>query len=241
MKVLAFNGSPRKDKGNTAAILNPFLDGMRKSGADVELYYTKDLKINPCQGEVNCWLKTPGQCFQQDDMQMIYPKMQADLIVFASPVYVDGMTGSMKNLIDRLIPVVEPFIELRDGHCRHPLRTNAGTKPGKVVLVSVCGFWEMDNFEPLLIHTKAICRNLNREFSGALLRPCASVFRGMLARGAPVKDISEAIEESGRQLVVDGVISEDTLNTISREVMPREQFVEMVNHSFQQALDAVNK
>ncbi|MCJ7431672.1 flavodoxin family protein, partial [Candidatus Bathyarchaeota archaeon] len=43
------------DKGNTALILSPFVEGMREEGAEVELQYVKRLKINPCQGEMNCW------------------------------------------------------------------------------------------------------------------------------------------------------------------------------------------
>ena len=46
-----------------------------------------------------------------------------------------------------------------------------GYKRGKIVLVCNCGYWEMDNFNPLLAHVKAICRNTDREFAGALLRP----------------------------------------------------------------------
>jgi multimeric flavodoxin WrbA len=84
VRALAINSSPQMDKGNTAIILNPFLEGMRDAGADVELFYTKNLKINPCQGELSCWVKTPGQCFQKDDMQMLYPKFVADVYVFAS-------------------------------------------------------------------------------------------------------------------------------------------------------------
>ena len=75
MKVLALNSSPMMGKGNTALILTPFLDGMREAGAEVELFYTKKLKINPCQGEFNCWLKTPGVCWQNDGMQMLIPKL----------------------------------------------------------------------------------------------------------------------------------------------------------------------
>jgi multimeric flavodoxin WrbA len=90
MKVLVFNGSPNMDKGNTALILYPFIEGMREEGAEVKLQYVKRLKINPCQGEMNCWLKTPGKCLQKDDMNVLYPKLrQADIIVFAVPVYVE--------------------------------------------------------------------------------------------------------------------------------------------------------
>jgi multimeric flavodoxin WrbA len=45
MNVLAINGSPHMDDGNTAMILNPFLDGMKEAGANVELIYTRKLKL----------------------------------------------------------------------------------------------------------------------------------------------------------------------------------------------------
>jgi len=240
MKVLAFNSSPRMDKGNTALILNPFLEGMREAGAEVELFYTKKLKINPCQGEFNCWLKTPGKCWQKDDMAMLIPKLgEADVLVLATPLYVDGMTGPMKNLIDRTIPLVQPFFELRDDHIRHPARE--GTKRGKTVLVSNCGFWEMDNFDALLVHVKAFCKNGNREFAGALLRPHGEALRPMLEIGGLVEDVVEAAREAGRQLVRDGKISTETLNTVSRELMSREDYIQVANQDFQQALDALEK
>ena len=80
MKVLAINGSPMKEKGNTTTILNPFLDGLQEAAADIESFYTQNLRINPCQGEFHCWFKTPAKCFQKDDMQMLLPKISyADL------------------------------------------------------------------------------------------------------------------------------------------------------------------
>ncbi|MCX6348216.1 MAG: flavodoxin family protein [Candidatus Aureabacteria bacterium] len=236
MKAIAINASPRMDKGITATILNPFLDGMRKAGAEVEVYCTKKLRINQCQGEFSCWLKTPGKCFQKDDMQMLLPKLAgADVYVFATPVYVDGMTGPLKNLLDRIVPLGQPFFELRDGHCRHPGRA-AGGAAGKVVLVSTCGFWEMDNFDPLLAHMKAICRNLNREFAGALLRPHGPALNKMAASGAPVNDIFEAAETAGRQLVQEGRLSSQSLATVSRTLLPLEAYVQAVNQNFRQAL-----
>ena len=115
MKVMAVNSSPKMDKGNTALILAPFIDGLRESGAEVELAYTKQLKINPCCGQFNCWEKTPGECSQKDDMQTLYPRFrEADVWVFASPLYADGINGPMKMLIDRLIPFLDSFIELRE-------------------------------------------------------------------------------------------------------------------------------
>jgi multimeric flavodoxin WrbA len=48
MRALAINSSPRMEGGNTALVLNPFLSGMREEGAEIELFYTKKLKIDPC-------------------------------------------------------------------------------------------------------------------------------------------------------------------------------------------------
>ncbi len=237
VKVLAFNCSPKMDKGNTALILAPFLEGMKEAGAEIELFYTRKLKINPCTGEFNCWTKTPGKCYQDDDMNMLYPKLrEADIVVFATPLYVDGVSGPMKNLMDRTIPFAQPFFELRDGHCRHPLRE--GTKHGKVVLVSTCGFWEMDNFDPLLVHARAACKNAGREFAGALLRPHGGGLKRMVEMGIPIDDIFEAAKEAGRQLVKDGKMSPEILKIVSRELMPLEVYIQAANAIFKEALDA---
>ena len=240
MKLVAINSSPNMGEGNTALILDPFLEGMREVGAEVELFYTKKLKINPCQGELNCWLKTPGKCFQKDDMQMLLPKItEADVLVLATPVYVDGVTGPMKNLLDRIIPLAQPFFELRDGHCRHPGRD--GSRGSQLVLVSNCGFWEMDNFNPMLVHMEAVSKNMGREFAGALLRPHGPALMGMMEMGAPVDDILDAAKEAGRQLVEDGRMSFETLKGVSRELLPLQMYLEIVNKRFQEELDAIEK
>ncbi len=236
MRVLAINGSPLKDKGNTARILQPFLDGLSDSGAAVEVLYTRDLQIMPCQEDFQCWLKSPGHCAQQDDMQMVHVKLRAaDVWVFATPVFVWGPSGPLKNLMDRMLPLIEPFITLQAGHCSHPIRE--GTPQAKVVLVSSCGFWEMDNFEPLLEQMRTLCRVIGLEFAGALLRPHAPGFTAMLEMGAPVHDVLEAAKQAGQQLVETGRMSEATLRAVSRELMPLEAYVALVNGQFRQALE----
>jgi multimeric flavodoxin WrbA len=237
MKVLAINSSPHMDKGNTALILTPFLEGMREAGADVELFYTRKLEIDPCQGEFYCWVKEPGVCFQQDDMQMLYPKLgTAEIWVLATPVYVDGITGPMKNLMDRLIPMALPFFELRDGHCRHP--GHGDSRASQLVLVSNCGFWERDNFNPLVVHMEAFCKNAAMEFAGALLRPHGPAFRAMLEMAQPVDDVLRAAKEAGGQLVKKGRMLPETLEAVSRELLPLETYVGTINRNFQQTLDS---
>lgn len=235
VKVLAINSSPNMNKGNTDMLLTPFIEGMTGAGAEVELLYTKKLKINPCQGEYACVMKTPGKCFQNDDMQMLIPKLgEADIWVFASPVYWENIPGPMKNLIDRTVPLMFPALELRDGHCRYPVRE--GVKHGKLVLISTCGWWEMDNFDLLISQMKGLCKNLEREFAGALLRPHGAL-KQMVEMGMPLDDIFEAAKDAGRQLVEEDKISTENLTTISRELVTLEMFVEFAKQEAQRMME----
>ena len=240
MKVLALNASPLQDKGNTALLLNPFLEGMREEGCDVDLIYTCRLRIKPCLGDSACWTRTPGKCIQDDDMKTLLPKFrEAEAIVIAAPVYVDGMFGNLKTLFDRLIPIVEPYFVMRNGHCRHPPREPR--KQSKVVLISNCGFWEMDNFDPLVAHVQAICRNSSWEFAGALLRPHGEALGYMIRNGLPAQDILDAAKNAGKEFAKTGKMSEEKMNTISRQLVPLNTYVEIVNQGFKQALDRLGK
>ncbi|MBP7053361.1 MAG: flavodoxin family protein [Phycisphaerae bacterium] len=233
MKVVVINGSPRGDKGNTALILNPFLEGMKAAGAEVTVFEIKDMNVRPCQGEYACWFRTPGQCFQDDDMQKLLPELlTADVLVLATPLYVDGMTGPLKMVVDRMIPLGEPKIEYRDDHCRHPGR--ATIQDRKLALVSNCGFWELDNFDALVSHVQAIAKNLDATFAGALLRPHGPALRAMLDQGIPVTDVLDAARDAGRQLVENGSISTETLGTVSRPLLARDQYVAIANQMIAQ-------
>ncbi len=224
------------EKGNTALILAPFLKGVEEGGAEVELYYTRKLRIHPCLGCFNCWLRTPGECVQKDDMEWLKPKIrEADIRIYASPVYCYGITGQLKNLIDRMVSLASPFVEVDEGRTRH--LPGEGEKPHKVVLVSNCGLWDMENFDLLVAQMKAMCQDPPGEYAGALLRPHGEALRAMRKSGAPVDDIFEAAYQAGIRLVKDGEITEDVLQTVSRELLPRETYVEMVNREFKVAME----
>jgi multimeric flavodoxin WrbA len=163
-------------------------------------------------------------------MQKVYPKIaDADILVLATPVYVDGMTGPMKNFLDRIIPLLEGPFEVRDDHCRHPVRE--GVKRGKLVLVSTSGFTEMDNFDPLVIHVKAACLNMGREYAGSLLRPYGWFMKELNRRGYPVEKVTEACEDAGRQIILEGKISQEIQDQVSQDFVTREQVLKY-NNSF---------
>lgn len=100
-KIVIVVGSVRKN-GNTELLARAFQDGAKKKN-DVEVVSVADYKVNPCMGCNSCFSRENHQCFQQDDMQMIYDKLkQADIVVVASPVYFYGISAQLKAVIDRL-------------------------------------------------------------------------------------------------------------------------------------------
>ncbi|MFW9809444.1 MAG: flavodoxin family protein [Candidatus Thorarchaeota archaeon] len=229
--MLVINGSPRKNRGVTAYLLTHFIDGMEEADAVVEILYSKGLDLGDCRGCFNCWSTTPGKCIQDDEMKEVLAKIaDADLLIIATPVYVDGMTGSLKTLLDRSIPLLHGAFELRDNHCRHALRDHV--KAGKIALFSVCGFYEMDNFNPLISHVKAISKNMNREYIGALLRPYGWIVEGGISQGFKLEYILDAIKEAGNQLISKGAMNEETLATIASEIVPRDRVIAMLKQNY---------
>ena len=101
MKISIFNGSPRKN-GNSA-YLSQLLAEKIKSG-DTSATYLIEKQVKPC---VDCRRCKKGDlvCPVDDDMQLLYNQMDsADLLVFATPIYWFGPTGTMKTFIDRFRP-----------------------------------------------------------------------------------------------------------------------------------------
>lgn len=101
MKVLGVLLSPRRG-GNSAALLEAFLEGAAAAGAETELVDFPKLDVGGCRG-CNACKEESQQCILQDDMQALYDKVaEADVIAQASPVYFDGITAQAKTFLDRL-------------------------------------------------------------------------------------------------------------------------------------------
>jgi len=101
MNIITILGSPRK-KGNTAKLLSMFEDKIQKRH-NYERINITEYKVNGCIGCYKCkeTNSEPG-CVQKDDALAIFEKMiQADAIVYASPLFCWSFTSQIKPLIDR--------------------------------------------------------------------------------------------------------------------------------------------
>ena len=99
--IVVLTGSMRRG-GNTDLLAAAFADGARQHN-EVEIISVADYKVNPCIGCNSCFTRQRNQCFQNDDMNLIYEKLKkADMVVIASPVYFYGLSAKLKAVIDRL-------------------------------------------------------------------------------------------------------------------------------------------
>jgi hypothetical protein len=99
----------------------------------------------------------------------------------------------------------------------------------------------MDNFDSLLMHMQAICKNTSWEFAGALLRPHGEALGYMIRKGYPVQDVLEAAKRAGKELAKTGKISEENLRIVGRELVSLEDYVKMTNEGFRRALDKLKQ
>ncbi len=107
MKIAIFNGSPRKE--NTAAMAEAFREGAESAGHEVTVYHVGRMKIAGCLGCEYCHTKGEGNCIQKDDLEEIMPAYRdADMIVFASPIYYFSMTTQMEAAIQRVYCIGKP-------------------------------------------------------------------------------------------------------------------------------------
>ncbi len=107
MKIAILNGSPRAK--NTAAMINAFAEGAKEAGHEVEILHVGKMKINGCLACEYCHGKGEGTCIQKDDMVKVMPTYkEADMIVYASPIYYFGLTAQMMAAMQRVYAIGKP-------------------------------------------------------------------------------------------------------------------------------------
>jgi len=228
-KVIVLNASPRGEKGYTDFYLKPFIKGMSKR-TDVEVVYLSDYNIKPCVGCFSCWMNVPGKCVyhDNDDFNQLAEKMfEADLTVYAFPIYADGMPGILKNYFDRSVSRAYPYMIEGMNRVRHPRRYI--NKRHTMVVFSICGFFEMINFEPVRAYFKALAHNRHTPLLAEIYRPTAV---GLYSNPFVLKNLNKiikALEEAGEQIVDKGKVNRNTLRTITQKIGGKKEDLTKIN------------
>lgn len=149
--IIILQGSPRLN-GNTATLVKAFMEDLAEKH-NVTVIQVPELKINYCIGCNSCFTREGNRCFQQDDMQKIMPVLaDADILVFASPVYFYGISAQLKTLLDRL---------------HTPLRNTFKVKKTALLLVGAASLPEL--FDSILIQYRLLLNFFHLEDAGTVL------------------------------------------------------------------------
>ncbi|MDR2944463.1 MAG: flavodoxin family protein [Methanosarcinales archaeon] len=127
MKVIAINGSPRKD-GNTAAALKIMSEELEKAGIDVEIIHIGGESIRGCRGCFYCMSSENNHCaIKEDSVNEVALKMRgADGMILASPTYYAGISGTMKCFLDRVFFTSSEYFKYKVGTSLTAVRRAGG-------------------------------------------------------------------------------------------------------------------
>ncbi len=207
MKATIVFGSPRGAKGASSRIAQQFAAGLRRGGAEIEEIILKNQKISHCIGCFTCWTKTPGKCVHRDDMDALLPKMNADLVVLATPLYVYSVPGAVKDFLDRQIPRYEPFLVEQDGITTHPSRD--GVAKNSLFVICVAGFPEQSHFDAVV----TMCKKMTESYCGHLLIGGSEPMSRDDAQSS-YTELYRQIEQAGYEVATQGKMQETTAQQI---------------------------
>lgn len=236
MRILVINGSPKGSRSNSYKLAKVFLEGLRlgfegpEKEIEVEEISVNRLNIKPCLGCFSCWNKTPGKCCIRDDMQEVIAKLLwADITVWSFPLYYFSVPGGLKNLIDRQLPMVLPFMAEREdqvGNGSHPSRYDMGGK--RNVIISTCGFYTSEgNYDGVLSLFDHMC---GKDQYTAIFCGQGELF-SIQALHQRTEEYLGFVREAGKEYIRGG-ITEATRTKLRQLLYPKEIFESMADASW---------
>lgn len=238
MKITAFNASPWGLEGHTHILVQQFLEGAVTAGAKARNIQLLQEKIRPCNRCSACFYKTPGKCVIKDDMSNLIDKfMASDVVILATPLYIDNVTALMKLFIDRLIPILEPHYEKDpDGQYRRGKRFK---KYPRFVAVSTCALPEQTNFQVLRLFFRRMARTFHTELAAEIYRAGA----GLLMLGKEdlrfktvVNQYKSLLRQAGKEFVETGKIAGPTARKLEEPIIDADDYTEYANKQWDRIL-----
>ena len=231
MRVTAFNGSPAGKNSVTNKMVEEILAGARDAGAETQNFFLAEKNINYCRACTHCFEVQLNKCTIEDDMQeMLDHYKQSDIVVFATPLYVDNVSGIMKVFFDRCLSLHAPYVGKDDhGEYRHidkPDFSNAYDMVPRWVAVSNAAFPEQSQFQVLSLLFKRMARNFHTEVIGEIYRGEGGLVRGIASElQTIVEDYKKLLRKAGKELADSLKLSEKTKKELDKPLIPYDAYV----------------
>jgi hypothetical protein len=167
--------------------------------------------------------KEPGVCVQKDDMSEIYGHLKnSDILVFGTPIYLDGITSQIKAVIDRSVCCMEPFLTRdENGFTRH---TFSWRMPGEFFFISTSGFPEPETFKPTIDYFKALSRNMSSKYIAGFCIPGSIAIQ---MKPDVLDQKLELLETAGFEYGKNRFIDSELLERINKPIFSREEYLEL--------------
>ena len=229
MKIAAINGSHRGKRGYTHYLINKLFNGAINSGADCEELILSNLRINMCCAcQVCATEKHFLKCIydQKDDVSMVFEKMrQADIIIYATPIYVMNMSGLMKIFLDRIYSTGDcsDYRLSKSGLIFHHISKEIYSKP--FVTLICCDNFENETTKSVVTYFRTFSRFMDAPQAGTIIRRSGKLtgYGKIPEREKQFPKIFEsyrALENAGKELVEFGKISRKTQKKASQDILP---------------------
>lgn len=229
-KVLILNGSPKGKRGHTSLLVEAFLEGYQSGDKECIIDHVELCKsdIHDCIGCFNCWTKTPGKCVFNDDASLLIEKfINADLIIWATPLYHHGMTSILKTFVERTLPFNEPYIVKEEHGFTHPERFVITGK--KNIIISNCGFPEYHNFD---IMRQTFDRVTHNSVDESILCVMGELLSKKPLQGR-INWYYDCVKSAGTEYAISGEFKIETREILKKPLVPIEDFIEMANLSWE--------
>jgi multimeric flavodoxin WrbA len=224
MKILALNGSHRGKKGVTQALINQIALGARDGGAGFENVVLAERRIEQCLGcEVCHTEKSYLKCVfaGKDDVKGILERMaEADIIIYATPIYIFNMSGLMKRFLDRINSIGDSgrLAVSKKGLFFHHIDRAVCSKP--FVVLTVCGNIEDETSRSVVSYFKTFSRFMDAPMVGVLTAKSSLLLKKEGDKAPPKKAlVISAFREAGRELAESGRIARKTMKHASQHVI----------------------
>lgn len=123
MKITILNGNPDGRNKDFDLFIEKLCIFLEKERHKVKHLKLRGMDIKYCTGCWGCWVKTPGECLFPDDSRTVCEEsINSDLVLFASPIIMGFTSALLKKTMDKMIPLVHPYIELVQKECHHKVR-----------------------------------------------------------------------------------------------------------------------
>jgi len=181
VRITILNGDPDSNSPFQTYIAD-LARSLTSSGHAVNTIDLRTLNLKGCSGCFGCFVKTPGECVKRDDSaQVCRAVIEADLLLFASPMIMGFPSALLKRAADQMIPLIHPYFVIEDGEVHHLARYSKYPLFG--LLLAAESDTDAEDIEITAAIWKRTARNLKSRliFTAIAERPAEEVAHELIA------------------------------------------------------------